>query len=427
VLGPVVDERYLGSLDGKDPLFGVRSPEGARAVLTTIAGSMITIASLTFSITIVALTLASSQFGSRLLYNFMRDRANQVVLGIFSGSFIYCLLVLRAIRTSSGADFIPHASLLGAVGAALASIAVLIFFIHHVAESIQADTVVSNVSHELQDCISRFFPEDCDEEQEDGEEVERIVSRARGRGIRIHARRDGIVQAIDMAGIRACATANDVEIVLECRPGHYVIEGAVVARVVPSLEDAAAASIQSAFVTGHRRTLVQDAEFALQQLVEVAVRALSPGINDPMTAMRCIDELSAGLAKIMVRADLPRIVRDDGGRARIVRDAPDFAGLLSAAFNQIRQHGERDLAVTIRLLDRIRDLIPFARKPSQLPPLLRQAKMAYDAAIKSVDGEDDRADLTERFESILRLAGRRRSSPAWVEGRGDSAATSPAG
>ncbi len=135
------------------------SPEGARQVLSTIAGSMITVAGVAFSITIVALTLASTQFGPRLLRNFVRDLGNQVVLGTFVSTFVYCLLVLRTVRGGDVAEFVPYLSVTLGVAFALASLGVLIYFIHHVSGAIQAEHLIASVADELEDAIERMFPE----------------------------------------------------------------------------------------------------------------------------------------------------------------------------------------------------------------------------------------------------------------------------
>ncbi len=137
-----------------------RGPDGARAVLSTIAGSMITVAGVVFSVTIVALSLASNQFGPRLLRNFMRDRGNQIVLGTFVATYLYCLLVMRTVQGMDGSQFVPHLSVTVAILMAVASLGVLIYFIHHVAVSIQAPELIANVAHELHEAIDRLFPEE---------------------------------------------------------------------------------------------------------------------------------------------------------------------------------------------------------------------------------------------------------------------------
>lgn len=380
----------------------VRDPGAARGVLTTIAGAMITIVSLTFSISIVALTLASSQFGSRLLYNFMRDRGNQAVLGFLLGTFVYCLVVLSAMTVGAG-ETLHQLAFGGALALALAAVGALVYYLHHVAESIQATNVITNVGRELRAIIDRSLPElgerelgadsDLPGESEQGEPALAVASA-----------RAGTVQAIDGPALVALAAEADVVVEVLPRPGDYVLDGADVLRVhgAPSLGGELEEGLRAAVVVGGRRTLVQDLEFAFHQLVEIAVRALSPGVNDPFTCMSCIDELGTALARVARRGPPPSRLTDEAGRVRVHLDATDFAGIVGAAFDQIRQHGKGDVAVSMHLLATLRRVAPLLRTDAQRASLLEQGRLAYELSSAHAETDPDRAGLRSRFEALER-------------------------
>ncbi|MEO6663743.1 MAG: DUF2254 domain-containing protein, partial [Rubrivivax sp.] len=274
---------------------------GASQVLSTIAGSAITIAGTVFSMTLVALTLASSQLGPRLLRNFMRDRVNQVVLGTFISTFVYCLVVLRTIRRQDEDMFVPHLAVTLGVVLALASLAVLIYFIHHVAVSIQADTMVTRVGAELLDNIDRLFPQTdplarlrdrrgrADRQAGTADATRGAAAQIRlpagfdERADTVASPVDGYLQQVDVMELVVLAKAEGLQLRLERQPGQYLITGQPLLRVWPPgrVDDALRERLLDACVSGDQRTAVQDFEFVVCQLVEVAVRALSPGINDP--------------------------------------------------------------------------------------------------------------------------------------------------
>ncbi len=290
-------------------------PSGSRAILSAIAGSMVTVATTAFSITIVALQLASSQFGPRLLRNFMRDTGNQIVLGTFISTFVYSLMVLRTINGIAQNEFVPHLAVTGGIGLAIASIGVLIYFIHHAATSIQVDHVISNVGRELDEAIDRLFPNKmgrgaskCRQEPM----ISDIPADFERDACPIQAASSSYIQAVDTNQLLQTATEGNLLLRLQQCPGDFVVKGSPLALVYPA--DAVCkkltAQINDAFVLGSQRTDQQDIEFSVNQLVEIAVRALSPGINDPFTAVRCIDQLSAALCHLAQR-EIPSAYRYD--------------------------------------------------------------------------------------------------------------------
>lgn len=376
------------------------SPDGARAVLSTIASSMITVAGVTFSITTVALTLASQQFGPRLLRNFMRDLGNQITLGTFVSTFVYCLLVLRTVRGSDHVEFVPSIAVSVGVLLALISLGILIYFIHHVATSIQAAHIIAGVGEDLRCAIDRLFPEKLGAGAAAVSAQEEPPDEAAGLVV---ASIDGYVQAIDGARLMDVASAHDRLVRVERGPGRFVRRGSVLARCwpPPGQDDGVLSGLASAFVIGAERTATQDVAFFVDQLVDVAVRALSPGINDPATAQVVIERLSAALCQLAGR-EIPSAYRaDEQGRLRVIARPVDFTELADAAFNAIRQYGRTSCAVSLRLLEVIADIASCVRREEDRLTLLRHAAMVQRAADAAAFEELDRRDIEARYRGAV--------------------------
>lgn len=380
-------------------------PEGARTLLSTVAGSMITVAGTVFSITIVAMTLASSQFGPRLLRNFMQDTGNQIVLGTFIATFIYCLLILRTVRGDDYNKFVPQLSVTVGVVLALASIGVLIYFIHHASTSIQASSVIAEVGRELEGAIERLFPEKVGEGvPPQRRAVAEIPPNFEEEAVPILARKSGYLQAIDDEKLMKIAQSQDLLLRMNYRPGHFIVEGSVLVMVFPGkkVTEVLTNPINKAFILGIQRTEQQDIEFCVNQLVEIALRAISPGINDPLTAIRCIDQLSAGFCRLAQR-DFPSHYRYDSEQnLRIITEPITFAGLTDAAFNQIRQYSGSDVAVRIRLLEAIAQIATHTRNEKDCAALLHHAKMLESASQDSVSQESDLRAIEGRYLSVVK-------------------------
>ena len=381
---------------------------GAGAVLGTVAGSMITIAGVVFSMTLVALSLASSQLGPRLLHSFMRDTTTQVVLGTFIATFLYCLLVLRTIRHAEEVLFVPHLSVSLGVVLAVASVGVFIYFIHHVSVSIQANEVAAKMGEELIKGIDRLFPEQI------GRSAPRISAEPPGAGFLstfdrearpIDAVGDGYLQFIDADVLLASAMEEGVVLRLERGPGHYVVADRPLVLVWPGsrVTDQLTAQIHSAFTLGNQRSPWQDIECAVNQLVEIAVRALSPGVNDPFTAIACVDHLGSALSRLAQR-EMPSPYRhDDQGQLRLISPAITFPTITDAAFNQIRQYGRSSAAVTIRLLETIAVIAEFVHRAEDRAALLRHAEMIIRGAGKGLSESEDRREAGERYQAASQL------------------------
>ncbi len=376
--------------------------EGARSVLSTTAGSMITVAGVAFSATMVALSFASSELGPRLLRNFMKDRGNQIVLGTFIATFVYCLLVLRTV-SESPEPFVPHFGVTVGLVLALASLAVLIYFIHHVARTLQADYVIGVVARELDHAIEFMYPgglgEDAPPERmTELKERERELRSESAAGVCVDV--PGYVHALDVNAVMKLARRHDLVVRILSRPGKYVHDGRPVAEIWPAtaVDDSIRRTVADAFIIGRTRTSQQDVEFAINQLVEVAARALSPGINDPFTAITCIDRLSTGLLHMMRRDFPPRFRLDADGQLRVIADRPDFLGVVDASFHQIRQSGANMPAVTIHLLESLKILLEHANTDEHRRALGRHVELVGRAGLRESGERSDREDVQDRAD-----------------------------
>jgi uncharacterized membrane protein len=361
---------------------------------------MIGVAGTIFSITLVVLTLASSQFGSRLVRNFMYDRLNQLVLGTYVSSFIYCLIILNAIKGNGTITFVPVISVFAALVTAIAGIILLIVFIHHVSVSIQSDKVISDISDSMSKNIQKLFPENIGEEDEgDHPDIETLRKRAVSR-IEIKCLRGGYLQSVDGEGLMSIAEYNDCTIVIHYRPGDFMVKGMIIGEVLCYKEcsEDILIPINDDFIIGQVRTPLQDAEFSIHQMVEVASRALSPGVNDPYTAIACIDNLTSVMC-YLARASFPSPYRyDKEENLRLVADNHTFAGMLNASFNSIRQYGEGTPSVMIRLLESFQIIKYFAGREHYRDEIKRHAGMVIKAAERSFKESGDLDDIRNRFD-----------------------------
>ena len=380
------------------------SVASARSVLSTISGAMIGVAGTVFSITLVALTLASSQFGSRLLRNFMHERINQIVLGTYISTYVYCLLVLNSVKETEQVSFIPTFSVFVAILAAVANIILLIIFIHHIAISIQADKVISDIAVALEKSIQTLYPEKLGEGPDQGTtpDVESLKKKFRYHRP-ILATKNGYVQYFDENEFLTTAKDKDLLIELYNRPGDYFVKNMEIGQVhfnEASLEDELK-NLSSAFIIGKVRTSQQDVEFSIHQMVEIAARALSPGINDPYTAIACIDNLTSTICHLTT-VKFPSIYRyDEDGTLRVVAATLNFEGMINASFNQIRQFAKGSPSVVIRLMEAMCTIDRFVQNKAQKSAVQRHASMILRAAENSFDEANDLNDLRERSRLIL--------------------------
>jgi uncharacterized membrane protein len=312
-------------------LFGAGA-EGARGMLATIAGSMMTVVGVTFSMTLMTLALASSQYTSRILRNFMRDRVTQVVLGIFAGIFTYCLIVLRTIRGGDEGGFVPSLSVAVSVVLAIGGIGSLIFFIHHIASSIQASSIIASVAGETLMALDRLFPEKLGREPGEESEGPPPSHLAQTKWKAVAVPRNGVIQGVDNDALLRLAREHKTIVRMDRGIGEFVVQGMPLASLAleTSPEKETVAALQSAFSINRYRTVEQDAAFGIRQIVDMALRALSPSVNDSTTAVLCLDYLTAILARL-ARREIPSPHRYEEGILRVITVGPTFAGMCFTA------------------------------------------------------------------------------------------------
>ncbi len=389
------------------------SADAARQILTALAAAIITVVGLVFSIVIVALTLASTQFGPRMLRNFIRDRGVQVTLGTFVATFLFAVLALGSVSHGAHRDFVPHLSITSALALTLVDLAVLVYFIHHIATSIQLPEVIAGIARDQSNAIAVEFAADGNDRRASLASAGEVPAYVEVDGVPIAATRSGYLQFVRYSTLVEIASEADAVIELLYRPGHFAVEGLPLARVWPA---AAAAEIgrglDRTHVTGAHRTLRQDLAFAIDQLVEIGIRALSPAVNDTFTALTCIDWLSDGLCKITVGWHSRRVHLDEAGTVRLIAAEPSYERFVDRAFDKIRQAGRGMPAVMIRQLDALSKIMEYATTPEQRDVLLQQAQMIRRSSDESVPEPLDRADVERRYDALVDLVVRFRTDPA---------------
>jgi uncharacterized membrane protein len=389
--------------------------DGARALLSAVASSSITVVSLTFSVTIVALTVSAQHFGPRLLTNFMRDTAAHVVLGMLIGTFAFCLIVLRKVRGEGDAytQFVPHLSVTAAVVLALLSVAALIYYLHHVAASMQVSQIILRVTRDFEGAIERLYPE---AQTDEVSQVPAALPEAPRGAEQVRAHRSGYVQAIDLGAAVSIAKEHQVKVWLWVRPGDFAVVGTPLAAVAPTPveTDRFADALRGAYVFGSDRTAWQDAEFAVQQLVEVALHALSPGINEPFTAITCIDRLGQGLSLLADRRLPAAILADDAGDERVVAPPKSFVDLLTAAFDPIALQARGDPRIYVRLLQALAGLLIRAHRQEDCDAIRALAAAIRDLALMTTQHEPHRRTVEEHYSRVSTPVAEQRCPPRAV-------------
>ncbi|WP_066218515.1 DUF2254 domain-containing protein [Formosa haliotis] len=390
--------------EGLARFFFVNSADSARSILSTISGAMIGVASTVFSITLVALTLASSQFGPRLIRNFMYVRLNQIVLGSYVSTYIYCLFVLNAIKESDGYTFMPSLSILVAIIAAFINILLLIVFIHQIATSIQADKVISDISDIISNQFQSLYPDKMGEEltPETPLNVEFIKSEYLIQ-TPITSKKNGYIQYIDNDALLEAVSDLNAVLDLDFKPGNYIVDGLEIGLLYSNetLDEKQLESITNQFVIGKTKNAQQDLEFSILQMVEIASRALSPGVNDPFTAITCIDNLTSTLCHL-TQVKFPSNYRMDNDRhLRIITEHLSFEDFLDSAFNQIRQYSAGCTSVILKLMDALITINKFAKKAVYKQALIKHAEMVVNVGKASLKEKRDLDLLLVRSKAIL--------------------------
>jgi uncharacterized membrane protein len=407
------------------------SPDAARQILSSLAGALITVVGVVFSVMIVALTLASQQFGPRMLRTFIRDRGSQVTLGTFVATFFYTMLTLISI----GSTFVPHLSVTVALGLTAIDLGVLIYFIHHIATAIQLPTVIASIAHDLARAIDAETAPSTRDARADFRASSRglatsgsvtsgalatgpsldgaaLVSGPSAEVLNARMDRSGHVLCAPASGyLRFVRNATLVRIAAECgavirlhhRPGHFITKGHPMATVwPPEAAGKIGRRLETVHITGPLRTLSQDIAFGIDQLVEIAIRALSPAVNDTFTALTCIDWLGDSLCKIAVEWHPQPYHQDRLGAIRLITVPVSYERLVQRSFEKIRQASGGMPAVLIRQLDALYTVMAAA-PADRSQVLLDQAAMIVSVGERTVAEEADRADIGARYEALLAL------------------------
>jgi uncharacterized membrane protein len=382
--------------------------DGARQILIALAAAVITVIGVVFSIMIVTLTLASTQFGPRMLRNFIRDRGTQVTLGTFVATFVYAVLALVSIGPGPHGDFVPHISVTVLLGLVLIDLGILVYFIHHIAMSIQLPQVIASIARDLSGAIEiESTPEDRgrDATHAKGPSVAELLRRMDEGGGVVEVPASGYLQFVRYDGLVRIATQTGSVIHLLHRPGNFVVSGQPLARVWPAAAAPAVAhELARAHITGPVRTLTQDIAFAVDQLVEIAIRALSPAVNDTFTALTCIDWLADGLCQVQLRWNPKRLHHDNHGYVRVVTSHISHRRLVQRAYEKIRQAGRGMPAVMIRQLDGLTRIMVLTSTAERRTVLMEQADMIVRSAEESVPDPADRADVRNAYDALLGAA-----------------------
>ncbi|RKS73868.1 putative membrane protein [Motilibacter peucedani] len=387
-------------------LFG-GGPGAARTVLDAIASSLITVTSLTFSLTVVTLQLASSQFSPRLLRTFMRDRFVHVTLALFLATFTFALTALRTVRSpEEGAVFVPQLSVTLAFLLTLASVVGLVLFLAHLATEIRVETMLRNVHSDASATLGRVLGSPTTGGSEDSQDQ---WVQPTGASLSVTARSSGFLVRVDEQAVLAAAVHAEVVVVLERTPGSWLVAGTPVADAWPCAgtssgparssrpddDEKLANRLADALSTGPERTSEQDIGYGLRQLADVTAKALSPGTNDPTTAVHTLGHTSALLCEMTAYDLRPHLLRDEQGRVRVVVRRPSFVDLLDLAVTQPRRYGAGDPFVVARLFALLQEVAWSAREPEQ-----RTAVREQLARLRATtDGQD--FDASEQGQLAL--------------------------
>ena len=395
-------------------LFGAGA-EGARGMMSTIAGSMMTVVGVTFSMILVVLVLASNQYTSRILWNFVRSRVTQVVLGIFAGIFTYCLIVLRTIRGGDEGAFVPSLAVFFGFVLALVGVGTLIFFIHYIASSIQASSIIASIAQETITAIDRLFPKKPGQEPVEDDDDQRLRPLPERNWRSIPAKESGYIQSLDNAALMHIARDRKAIVRMERSIGEFLVQNTALASLAleepPDQETIAA--LQGTCSIGRHRTVEQDAAFGIRQIVDVALKALSPGINDTTTAVMCVDYLSAILARLVPRQN-PSSYSYEEGELRVIAKGASFESLLAESFDQIRSSAKGNVAIMSRMLDAFQTLASLTASPHRRQAIGEQVQWIAELAERTIESAHDRGRIVTQ---LARVSLTLKAEPALCQGK----------
>jgi len=375
-----LDQLYDDMLLARWPRLLANEAEGARGVLSAIAGSMATVTGVVFSITIVALSVTSSQYTPRVLRNFMRDRANQVVLGVFVGVWIYCLLVMRTISDDDW-KFVPALSVLTAVVLAIIASGFLIFFIHHISSTIQASEITAGITRETLHAIDTLFPDEIGEEMEPRDFHELLCDQ---KWFPVVTDTMGYIQGVNPENLLTFARERQTVIRMECTIGEFIAPGRPIVSLALTQppDETTCHDLNRIFAVGTYRTIDQDAAFGIRQLVDIALKALSPSINDTTTAVSCIEHITVILTQFS-RRSMAAPSRFDGDTLRVIARRPNFAELVGLSFSQILESAEGNTEILLRLLFAVEQTAHGTNARQRIASLRLQVRYIEQAALRS--------------------------------------------
>ena len=371
-------------------------PQVAQVILAGIAASIMTVVSIVFAILLMTLTLASMQFSPRIIVSFSRDRVTQWTLGIFLGTFSYCMAALPAAH-SLPQPFAPVATVLGAMVLALVCVGLLLFFIHHISQAISVNHIVDRIAAETEAMIDELMPSP--RRQLSLKDAEPI--RPNPSEVAVLSHESGYIRFVDTRRLVALAKHYHVTIRVLRRVGHFVPAGIQLMMVSKGkrLPPEGVAELLLALDFGPTRTLQQDVEFGVLQIVDVALKAISPAVNDPTTAINCVDQLSRILIRFASRQPPEDLLYDPPGIVRASIGWIHFERLLDAAFEQIRMYSKTDVAVSLRLLRALGDIAAATPDP-EFRQILVEHGTRVVAGCAAKLGEEDLRELRARQSAM---------------------------
>jgi uncharacterized membrane protein len=365
------DRTYGQAIITAYPMFEM-SPPAARSILSSIVGAMVSTTGVVFSITIVALSLASSQFGSRLIRTYRDRRTSHVTLGIFVSTSLFCILVLASIREIGEIRFVPTASVIIGIILTVVCLATLVYYIHDMSRAIEAPNVIQSSANDLDRAIDRIFPEYIGKEaesfqgREDADYDRTGESESSAPDFSISSTSVGYVQAIQNESLMGVANQHGFVIRLLVQPGDFIQKGSKLANVSLNLPDqkhdedelrrTTCNSIRKSLIVGPERTHIQDIRYAFNELTEIAVRALSPGINDPFTAINCIDRIHAALRVLSQRKFPSRFRQNQHGELRVIAESVTFEECVHSSLGMIRHYASDSPIVRDRVESALQSL-----------------------------------------------------------------------
>ncbi len=373
-----------------------------RTLLSTTAAAILGVAGVSFSITIASLTLASQQFGPRLIRNFIRNRFIQTVLGVFIATFFYCMLTLQLSSIFAEQTYHPLVSLSTVLLLTLTNLVLLVLFIHHICVSIQVDSVINDVAEEMHFRAELIFSDELEQSEQDSEQSTHALENTfNANPSRLNAANDGYITYIHYNRLVQWAEENDAHVKVLHRAGDYVLKGSELLLVsTDTEEDIDTDRIHDFVKINQKRTPEQDLEYTIRQLVEIALRALSPGINDPFTAMTCIDRLGSLINLVGHRHMPPGILADSNGVSRLLIDQTTYKSLVEASFNQLRQNSQGHVDVPIRLLETLTKLVVLCETQPHAKELSKQAELIMERSKTEGLLKHDSDALQERYTAF---------------------------